>query len=46
MINSDPDCTVKKLLNISQALVNICVWLLAVLDEAEEKFEKQAEWGD
>ena len=34
-INSDPECTVEKLKNVSSAVSKILTWLLAVLDQAE-----------
>ena len=45
-IESNPECTVEKLKNVSSAVSKILVWLLAVLDSSEQRFAAQAEWGD
>ena len=45
-IESNTECTVEKLKNVSSAVSKILVWLLAVLDSCEQRFAAQAEWGD
>ncbi len=37
-INSDPECTVAKLSQVSGATSKILAWLLAVLDSCEQRF--------